>query len=1097
MKKFLSIIMIICIFTGTLTTVNAADTSQITVGQIICTDSYGNEIYDPESQMEFNICFNADNTSDTDVSVNVFTATYSKDGTLINVDTINKTLPANTSDIEYIIPAKVPKCDFEIVKIMIWDENLTPYAQRTLSRKYAIVNLDSYANGKFYVDPSNAEELLISTYNNEDNQSGLHDFSWHNAGVGNKVAATYPLADTKGNSLLSDDGLLHTQSGVVYKMPERREGVKNKEALSLSYHYCRELEIDIPDAIYSKINFIASSALETTKPKFFEVTVDYTDGSSEIISDISLYKYGKSDESPESYIANLSKKAALNGTDLNNSIGSYVQLALHEYSFEISNHKIADKITFTALPYATEGYNGTSFMIPAMTLERAPLSEILAYTEEKISSSEYIAEESDAILDLIAYLGNFGIEKAEVSGADTLPDTSSKRAIYISTNGNDMTGNGSISAPFASIEKACEFITASPEYIGSWEVILREGRYNIENTIELNPKSLNSYSSVTFTSYPGENAVLSGSKKLDMTKAEPVSASIKARLHPSAAESIVAVNLSNQGIDNISHPAPAAYGAQRDSISRVIINGVPQTAARWPNEGYAIIGSCINSGSNGSGLKFTAADSSGSNIANWNTAENALLNGFFSDSDWKYDIIGFDSYDASTGVITSDVNPSAKIGTMEHPRRFYIENLLEELDIPGEWYIDKETNMLYLYPASDNDDVYISTMTDALFNVSNINNITFENLVFDGSANDGILFDHTKNCSIKNCDIKNLSGNAVRLSECTDSGIEQSNITCIGGSGVRVYGGNNLTVENTNVYIRDCIIDNFAQISRNGSESAIITNQAIGVKVSHNRISNGPSMAIHMDDCINTLMEYNDISNVQTEYADAGAIYSGSSFISQGNVIQYNYIHDIVPYSADMNGYLVGIYMDDLNSGYTIYGNIIRRVPIGIMLGGGKNLVVSNNIIMDSSVTNANSTINADSRGLGWASERASELSAEISKHIKLYPKYLEKFPHTAETYYTDSEYCGYPTSDTITNNFYYKHMGDSIYAEYKNSTYSNTYSGNYSYGTNSLDSSLYGSPFVNEANHDFTMKPNSVIANRIPEFKEIPFADIGLINKR
>ena len=34
-------------------------------------------------------------------------------------------------------------------------------------------------------------------------------------------------------------------------------------------------------------------------------------------------------------------------------------------------------------------------------------------------------------------------------------------------------------------------------------------------------------------------------------------------------------------------------------------------------------------------------------------------------------------------------------------QRFYAYNLLEELDAPGEWYLDRQKGLLYFYPPSD------------------------------------------------------------------------------------------------------------------------------------------------------------------------------------------------------------------------------------------------------------------------------------------------------------------------------------------------------------------------------------------------------------
>ena len=172
---------------------------------------------------------------------------------------------------------------------MIFDDNLSPYtkADRLMLHDgiYTQVNLTNVANGKFYVVPSNTEEVLIQTYNNADNMAGRHDFAWHNEGPGNKVAAIYPLKAADGKEILdSKDGMLHSPIGVAYAMPERIEGVKNKEAISISYWYSGDIEIDVVNDAYSKLHFLLASALASESR--FDVQVNYTDGSSEMVESI-------------------------------------------------------------------------------------------------------------------------------------------------------------------------------------------------------------------------------------------------------------------------------------------------------------------------------------------------------------------------------------------------------------------------------------------------------------------------------------------------------------------------------------------------------------------------------------------------------------------------------------------------------------------------------------------------------------------------------------------------------------------------------------------------------------------------------------------
>ena len=69
---------------------------------------------------------------------------------------------------------------------------------------------------------------------------------------------------------------------------------------------------------------------------------------------------------------------------------------------------------------------------------------------------------------------------------------------------------------------------------------------------------------------------------------------------------------------------------------------------------------------------------------------------------------------------------SATFGVAEG-QRFMAYNLLEELDSPGEWYIDREKEILYFYPTCDikDTDMMISQLSEPIIKVENCANVNF------------------------------------------------------------------------------------------------------------------------------------------------------------------------------------------------------------------------------------------------------------------------------------------------------------------------------------------------------------------------------------
>jgi len=80
----------------------------------------------------------------------------------------------------------------------------------------------------------------------------------------------------------------------------------------------------------------------------------------------------------------------------------------------------------------------------------------------------------------------------------------------------------------------------------------------------------------------------------------------------------------------------------------------------------------------------------------------------------------------------------------------------------------------------------------------------------------------------------------------------------------------------------------------------------------------------------------------------------------RGHVIRYNYLHHL---SGLENRGCEGIYLDDMFSGTTIYGNVLYRVGrFGCLLGGGRDIVTTNNFFIA-----CGNAIQLDDRALNWA----------------------------------------------------------------------------------------------------------------------------------
>lgn len=93
----------------------------------------------------------------------------------------------------------------------------------------------------------------------------------------------------------------------------------------------------------------------------------------------------------------------------------------------------------------------------------------------------------------------------------------------------------------------------------------------------------------------------------------------------------------------------------------------------------------------------------------------------------------------------------------------------------------------------------------------------------------------------------------------------------------------------------------------------------------------------------------------------------------------------------------IGIYLDDMYSGTSIFGNVFYDVTRAAYIGGGRDNRIENNLFVD-----CRPAVHVDSRGLGWAHQWADDWVKEIREKGTLsgihhdQPPYREQYPQLA-----------------------------------------------------------------------------------------------------
>jgi hypothetical protein len=594
---------------------------------------------------------------------------------------------------------------------------------------------------------------------------------------------------------------------------------------------------------------------------------------------------------------------------------------------------------------------------------------------------------------------------AFILGISGILNVQADRALefFVSPQGNDH-WSGRLAAPnaaktdgpFATLERARNVLREARPVSDAKRpgavIQLRAGAYPIEHTFALEKQDGGTAAApVIWRAYRDEKVQLLGGCAVRDWK--PVAdEKMLNRLDPTARSHVLQADLGSQGITNygrlvargFSHPgAPAAL--------ELFFENRPMTLARWPNgEEWATIKDAPK-GSDG-GVFTCDTD----RLAKWTNAPDAWVHGYWT-YDWADSHEKIASIDPASHQIAT-VPPHGAYG-YKPGRRFYAQNIFEELDAPGEWYLERATGILYFWPpeALKEGSTVVSLLETPMVTIQGAEHLMLRGLVFEASRGAAIQITDSRDCVVAGCTIRNMGTDGVIIRGGAHCGVQSCEVYEIGDTGIELSGGDRKTLEPAGHFAINCRIHHQSRWDRTYHPAIGIN--GVGNRAAHNIIHDGPHNAILMGGN-DHVVEYNDISRVCTQTGDAGAVYMGRDLAQRGTIVRYNYFHDIGPTinAAQTDRYteVMAVYLDDCYCGVTILGNLFVRAGRSIMLGGGRDNTIENNIFVDCAPA-----IHVDQRGKGWAAKYFSaDGDWQMFQHLKTVPynqpPYSTRYPHLA-----------------------------------------------------------------------------------------------------
>ena len=618
-----------------------------------------------------------------------------------------------------------------------------------------------------------------------------------------------------------------------------------------------------------------------------------------------------------------------------------------------------------------------------------------AYEKAKALSpaaSGHQAWEADERLREIARLQAGQLARDPLAGRAQIPKRPAPGlTLHVAADGKD-TNTGTKESPFATLERARDEIRALKQRgalpAGGVAVLAGAGEYKVNDTFKLAAQdSGTSDGEIVYRAAEGAAPRFNAGATLRGGFQPVRDEAILARLPEEARGKVVQTDLKAQGITDFGKFEPGGFSSGRGfkthPLLELYLDGQPMPFSRWPNEGYVRVADVPAQGR----LKYTEE-----RPKRWKDDKDPWLYGYWF-HDWA------DSYEKVASIDTEKKEitlapPFTGYGYRKG-QRFCAVNLLCEVDRPGEWYLDRDSGLLYLYPPSDPAKalVEVSVLDKPVMELDGVSHVSFEGLLWENGRGDGILIKDGESCLLAGCTVRKFGGNGVEIRGGAKHGLLSCDIHTLGRGGTVITGGDRKTLSPGGHFIENCHVHHLSRIDHTYTPCVLLN--GVGNRIAHNLFHDSGSSAMRVEGN-DHVIEFNEIRRVLLESDDQGGADMWGNPTYRGNVYRYNYWHDM---GNGLGCGQAGIRLDDAISGTVIYGNVFQRCADGgfggVQIHGGKENYVVNNLFVE-----CKAAVSFSSWGAArWKQFLDGHAKGHIAEVRPAEPPYVTRYPELAKLY--------------------------------------------------------------------------------------------------
>jgi hypothetical protein len=538
---------------------------------------------------------------------------------------------------------------------------------------------------------------------------------------------------------------------------------------------------------------------------------------------------------------------------------------------------------------------------------------------------------------------------------------------HVAPTGSD-TNLGTAASPFATIARAQAAVRSLPMTArrgGPVTIRVHKGAYRVAQPLQLTgADSGTEVSPVLYLAERGAEVRVTGGREVVNWRPVTDPATLK-RLPEQAWGRVLVADLKAQGLTDYGKLGVRGFGGGSSMPeAELFYDDQPMTLARWPNQGFA---TATNKTDDQTVLVNT------DRVGRWEKEAEPWVLAYWH-HDWAelYEPLAGVKASPPTLLRKQEIKPV--YGVTPKQARWYAFNLLAELDSPGEYYLDRAEGRLYFWPPRVGGKAVLS-MSGGLIAGEKVSHVTFRGFTFEACRGVAISLRGGTNCQVVGCTIRNTGRAGVSVNGGERHQVIGCDVFFTGEGGISMSGGDRPTLTPARHNVENNHVHHYARRAR--TYHPAISVGGVGSRIAHNLVHDGPHMALAAAGN-DHVVEFNEVHNVVEESGDAGAYYVGRDWTARGNVLRYNYWHDIVG-STGYGG--MTVYLDDQHSGHTLHGNVFERCMQTIFIGGGCDNVVTNNLFLG-----CWKAAHLDNRGMNWQKPATDDPNGELRRYLRAMP---------------------------------------------------------------------------------------------------------------